>query len=59
MPSGATAASSATRAHATITELAFVGNSVPDGAYLLSLQVAPFEADAAPSRPILYPLVPA
>ena len=59
MPSGATAASSATRAHSTITELAFVNDSVPDGVYLLSLQVAPFEADAAPSRPILYPLVPA
>jgi arylformamidase len=59
MPAGATAASSATRAHSTITELAYVDDVVSDGLYLLSLQVAPFEAEAAPSRPILYPLVPA
>ena len=59
MPAGATAASTAARAHSTITELAYVDNAVPDGLYLLNLQVAPFEADAAPSRPILYPLVPA
>lgn len=40
--------------HKTITELIFVPNEVPDGNYLLSLQVAPFENDASPSRPVLY-----
>ncbi|HBB80565.1 MAG TPA: metal-dependent hydrolase, partial [Cryomorphaceae bacterium] len=30
---------------------------VPDGVYLLNLQVAPLENDAAPSRPILYSLI--
>lgn len=40
----------------TITELIFVPNEVPDGRYLLDLQVAPFVADAAPSRPRLFRL---
>jgi kynurenine formamidase len=40
--------------HTTITELIFVADEVPDGLYLLNLQVAPMENDAAPSRPVLY-----
>ena len=43
----------------TITELTFVAEDIEDGPYLLNLQVAPLELDAAPSRPILYPLKPA
>ncbi len=43
-----------TRLDATITELIFVPNNVEDGTYLLNLQIAPFENDAAPSKPILY-----
>lgn len=42
--------------HRTITELIFASNEVMDGLYLLNLQVAPFKMDAAPSRPIIYPL---
>lgn len=42
-----------TRVNSTITELIYVPNEVPDGEYLLNLQIAPFESDAAPSRPIL------
>lgn len=42
--------------HKTITELIFVPDTVLDGNYLLSLQVAPFENDASPSRPVLYPI---
>lgn len=38
----------------TITEMIFVSDDVKDGEYLLNLQFAPFVADAAPSRPILY-----
>jgi arylformamidase len=38
----------------TITELIFVDNSITDGTYILELQVAAFENDAAPSRPVLY-----
>lgn len=42
------------RLDATITELIFVPDSVVDGSYLLNLQIAPFENDASPSKPILY-----
>lgn len=42
--------------HSTITELVFIPDSVPDGFYLLNLQVAAFENDASPSRPVLFPL---
>ena len=38
----------------TITELVYVPGKVKDGHYLLNLQVAAFEGDAAPSRPVLY-----
>jgi arylformamidase len=38
----------------TITELIYVSNEIKDGVYLMDLQVAPFENDAAPSRPLLY-----
>jgi kynurenine formamidase len=48
-----------TPAKRTVTELAAVDDDVKDGAYALSLQVAPLTADAAPSRPILFPLVAA
>ena len=43
-----------TRMSNTITELIYVPTQVKDGEYLLNLQIAPFEADAAPSRPILF-----
>ena len=42
------------RKRATITELIFVNNEILDGTYFLSLQLGPFENDAAPSRPVLY-----
>lgn len=38
----------------TITEMIFVDNNILDGDYILTFQVAPFENDASPSRPILY-----
>lgn len=38
----------------TITELIYAPETVADGQYLLNLQLAPFVADAAPSRPTLY-----
>lgn len=45
-----------TRRDATITELAFIPDSVADGAYLLALQVPALGGDAVPSRPLLYRL---
>ena len=43
----------------TITEMVYVADHIADGNYLLNLQIAPFMADAAPSRPVLYALKPA
>jgi kynurenine formamidase len=40
--------------HKTITEMIFAPESVEDGAYLLNLQIAAFQSDASPSRPILF-----
>ncbi len=42
------------RMDATITEFIFVPNTVQDGCYFLNLQIAPFENDATPSKPVLY-----
>ena len=44
----------APRKEATITELIFVPDDVEDGIYLLNLQIASFEMDATPSKPILF-----
>ena len=38
----------------TITEMIFVPEFVEDGVYLLNLQIAAFQSDASPSRPILF-----
>jgi kynurenine formamidase len=54
LPRGAVQLAAATRPAATITELAFVPDSIADGAYLLELQVPPLSGDAVPSRPLLY-----
>jgi len=56
LPPGSTRLADSSRADATITELAYIDDGIADGEYLLNLQVAPFASDAAPSRPVLYPL---
>lgn len=38
----------------TITELIYVPNDVQDGLYVLEMQLAHFQNDAVPSRPLLY-----
>lgn len=45
------------RSDCSITELIYVPDNATDGIYLLNLQIAPIALDAAPSRPILYPLI--
>jgi kynurenine formamidase len=42
------------RLNATITEMIFVADEIQDGDYILNLQIASFENDASPSKPILY-----
>jgi arylformamidase len=38
----------------TVTEMIFVPDDVPDGRYLLTIQIPRLVSDAAPSRPILF-----
>lgn len=45
------------RLDATITELIYVSNKIEDGEYFLNLQIAPFENDATPSKPVLYKVI--
>lgn len=41
----------------TITELIFIPDELPDGQGLVSIQIPSFESDAAPSRPVFYPVL--
>lgn len=45
------------RLECTITEMIFVDDNIQDGSYLLNLQIASFENDASPSKPILFKIV--
>lgn len=44
------------REGATISELLHIPSSAKEGLYLLNLQVAAFQNDASPCRPVIYPL---
>jgi arylformamidase len=56
LPAGIRELDQARRARCTITELAYVPDEVPDGEYLVELQVPAISGDAVPSRPLLYAL---
>jgi arylformamidase len=58
LPAPSRRSDDAHRGHATITELAWIAPMIRDGWYLLDLQMPAFLSDAAPSRPLLYPLRP-
>ena len=45
------------RENATITEMAFIQDSIADGVYLLNLQILPIHLDVSPSNPILFALI--
>lgn len=45
------------RLHCTITEMIYVEDEIQDGNYLLNLQIASFENDASPSKPVLYKII--
>lgn len=53
---GAKTASEYSRSR-TITEFAFIPESVSDGQYLLNIQIPPFASDAAPSRVMVTPFL--
>ena len=56
VPHGSHTLGEAARVQRTVTEMAFVPDTIDDGAYLLDLQMPRFALDAAPSRPLLYPV---
>lgn len=59
MPAQSRAIADIGRPDATITEMIYVPDALPDGCYALSLQLAAWVSDAVPSRPVLFPLAPA
>lgn len=58
LPRGSAQLAAVARPEATVTELAYVPDSVRDGACLLELQLPALAGDAVPSRPLLYSLTP-
>ncbi len=54
LPAASHSLDEARRPNATITELAFIPDSVADGPALLEIQVPALAGDAVPSRPLLY-----
>ncbi|GAA4361795.1 cyclase family protein [Kangiella marina] len=56
VPAGSHTLTDTTLVHRTITEMIFINDDITDGLYWLNLQLPHFQLDAAPSRPILYPL---
>jgi arylformamidase len=46
-----------TQLQKTITEFIYVPNEIMDGTYILNLQIASFENDASPSKPVLYKVI--
>jgi arylformamidase len=56
LPPDSVTLAQATRAGATVTELAYIPDTTPDAPYLLELQVPALGGDAVPSRPLLYRL---
>jgi hypothetical protein len=59
IPEGTQSLTDKCRRDCSITEWIFVPDEVIDGWYALCVQLPPWLADAAPSRPVLYPLEPA
>jgi arylformamidase len=45
-----------TRTNATITEMIYVPDEAKDGYYFINIQIASFESDASPSKPVIYPI---
>ncbi|MGH8307810.1 MAG: cyclase family protein [Gammaproteobacteria bacterium] len=56
LPAGSRRQTDAKRPRGTVTEMIYVPEQIKDGYYLLDLQIPAFMSDAAPSRPIIYPI---
>lgn len=59
LPEGSTQLERATRADATITELAAFPSALADGPCAVQIQIPAWRGDAIPSRPLHLPLLPA
>jgi len=46
-----------TQSQRTITEFIYIDNNIVDGEYFLNIQIASFENDASPSKPVLFELL--
>jgi len=46
-----------TREDCTITEMIYIPQNIPDGLYLLNIQITALENDASPSKPVIYKLI--
>jgi arylformamidase len=57
LPARSTRLADASRAHCTITELAYVPDEASDGAWFLAIHAPALGGDAVPSRPLLYRLL--
>ena len=58
VPPSSRTLSGETASRKTVTEMILVPDGIPDGLYLLDIAVPAFLSDAAPCRPVIYPLVP-
>jgi kynurenine formamidase len=56
LPPGDTELAHARRPNTTVTELAYIPDTLKDGPHMLEIQVPALGGDAVPSRPLLYPL---
>jgi kynurenine formamidase len=56
VPPGSSAMVDPDAAQRTVTEMIYVPDAVEDGPWLLQIHTAPFDSDAAPSRPVLFPV---
>ena len=59
LPAGSTTHADAARPRCTITELACIPDTVPDGPCAVQLQLTRWSGDAVPSQPLYLPLVTA
>ncbi len=58
VPASARTLEGRTPSRKTVTELIFVPDAVPDGLFLVDIAAPAFQSDAAPCRPVVYPLTP-
>jgi len=56
LKAGGKDSNSSDNSHRTVTEMAYINDSISDGHYLINIQFPSWKTDAIPSKPQLYPL---